>query len=168
LEEAWFTLNGNVCSQNNTYWCSKKNPHHSWTSLARCAASACRIIWHMRLFFEKAINSYHCVQLTGTIFQWINKRTTNVVTSSWTLPQPTQHTSWWQPQKTYSANGWLAEYSLLDLHIWIHGIIICEDNDRQLYVNNPHPFQDLEDHVQRETANNSTQQLCCVSIHFRR
>jgi hypothetical protein len=29
LEEAWFTLNGNVCSQNNTYWCSKKNPHHS-------------------------------------------------------------------------------------------------------------------------------------------
>jgi hypothetical protein len=50
LEEIWFTLNGNACSQNNTYWCSEKT-HTIHEALlqhfkvrAWCAVSACRII----------------------------------------------------------------------------------------------------------------------------
>jgi hypothetical protein len=64
--EAWFTLNGNVNSQNNIYWCSE-NLHavHEvcFCDLkvgAWCAVSAHKLKGPM--FFEEMINSDHYIQ----------------------------------------------------------------------------------------------------------
>jgi len=61
LDKTWFTLNGNVNSQNNIYWCFK-NPHafhevavHDLKVGIWCAVSACKNLGPM--FFKGRINN---------------------------------------------------------------------------------------------------------------
>jgi hypothetical protein len=62
LDEAWFTLNGNVIGENNRYWYSK-NPHavfhkvflHGLEVGVCCAVSACKTTG--LVFFKEAPNN---------------------------------------------------------------------------------------------------------------
>jgi hypothetical protein len=69
---AWFTLNGNVNSQNNGYWCSEnclavyEVPVHDLKVRVWNAVSMCKIT--MPVFFKEIVNSYHYHWLILTPF----------------------------------------------------------------------------------------------------
>ena len=159
---AWFTLNGNVNSQNNAYWCSEnchvfhKVPVHDikftvWRACVCTNHSSC-VLQRNSKFISLLINSDTILQRINTVLfhaqQCHSAHTANFLM--------TRRGIQWTTDTWHIVSSKISRLNLCKQYLW--GTL-----KDILHVNNPQSLLELMDHTQWKTAYVSRNSWCTVT-----